>query len=187
MNADINIVRKNIVGLERGKVALMPHNPEWDNIFQSEKKRLLKALGKTVLDIQHVGSTAIPNISAKPIIDIAILVTSLGETGKRGGLMEKLGYYKKKEERKDRLLFIKGPEEDRMVYVHIGDGSSDEVREMILFRDHLLQNPAVAEEYMRMKQKLAGKYPHDRESYTAAKGEFIKQMLQVFKKNEEKF
>lgn len=168
------------IGLGHQVVKLKPHNPEWEKIFQREKEKILGVLGEVVLDIQHVGSTAIPGISAKPIIDIAVLVTSLGEAEKYEEFLKTLGYQRKEEERKDRILFIKGAEENRMVYVHIGDGSTDEVREMILFRDCLLHNPEMAEKYTRLKQKLAEKYPYDRKSYTSAKAQFIKEALKKF-------
>ncbi|MBI1975249.1 MAG: GrpB family protein, partial [Parcubacteria group bacterium] len=79
------------IGLKRGTVKLVPHSPVWDKLFRVEKEKLLEVLGDLVVDIQHVGSTAIPTISAKPIIDIAILVRSLKEAEKCAGRIEALG------------------------------------------------------------------------------------------------
>ena len=165
------------VGLKRGTVRLVPHHPEWDALFQAEKAKLLEALGDLVLDIQHVGSTAIPTISAKPIIDIAVLVKSIEEVSKRVGNIETLGYQKRQEDRPDRIFFTKGPEEKRIVYLHIGDASTNYVQDMIAFRDYLIENPGQAKKYMELKSELAEKFADDRDTYTPAKESFVQEVL----------
>jgi GrpB-like predicted nucleotidyltransferase (UPF0157 family)/8-oxo-dGTP pyrophosphatase MutT (NUDIX family) len=164
------------IGLKRGTVKLVPHSREWGELFPVEKVELLEALGDLVVDIQHVGSTAVPTISAKPIIDIAILVRSLKEVEKRAGRIEALGYQKKQENKPERLFFTKGPDENRMVYLHVGDESTEYIKDMIIFRDYLIQNPHEAEKYMQLKKELAEKFEDNRESYTAAKEKFVQEV-----------
>lgn len=173
----------NKIGLKRGTVKLVPHNPEWDELFQSEKKKLLGVMGEIVIDIQHVGSTALPTISAKPVIDIAVLVKSLKEVEKYVEKIEVLGYQKKQENRPERLFFTKGPEENRIIYLHIGDESTDYIKDMINFRDYLIQNPTEAKRYAELKAGLAKKFADNREPYTAAKEKFVQEVVERAKKS----
>lgn len=169
------------IGLKRGTVKLVSHNDEWDDLFRAEKSKLLKALGDLVIDIQHVGSTAIPTIPAKPIIDIAVLVKSLGKVDEYISRIEALGYQKKRENRTERLFFTKGPEEDRIVYLHVGDESTNYITDMIVFRDYLIRNSAEAKKYAALKIELAEKFSDNREQYTAAKEKLVQEMLEKAK------
>lgn len=173
--------KNNTIGLKRGTVKLVPHNPEWNELFLAEKARLLEILGDLVVDIQHVGSTAISTIPAKPIIDVAVLVKSLEKVKECAGKMEALGYQKKQENRSERLFFTKGPEENRIIYLHMGDESTNYINDMIIFRDYLIRNPAEARKYTELKNGLAKKFADNREPYTAAKEKFIEGMLEKAK------
>lgn len=170
--------KSNTVGLKRGTVKLVPHNPEWDKLFRAEKAKLLEIMGGIIIDIQHVGSTATPAISAKPIIDIAVSVKSLREAEKYAEKIEALGYQKKQENRPERLFFTKGPEEERIVYLHIGDESTNYIKDMIIFRDYLIQNQTEAKKYEELKKELAEKFADNREPYTAAKEKFVQEILE---------
>jgi len=172
-----------MIGLKRGTVKLVPHDLEWDKLFLVEKAKLFEVLGAMAVDIQHVGSTAISTIPAKPIIDIAVLVKSLDEINACIEKIEAIGYQKKQEHRTERLFFTKGPEGNRIVYLHIGDESTDYIMDMILFRDCLIQNPADAQRYVELKQELVGKFSDNREQYTAAKEEFVQKILRKTKKS----
>ncbi len=172
-----------MIGLERGTVKLVPHNPEWDKIFRAEKAKLSEVLDEIATDIQHVGSTAIPTISAKPIIDIAVLVKSPAEAKVCAEKIEAIGYQKKQENRSERLFFTKGPEENRIVYLHIGDESTDYVKDMILFREYLIHNPTEAKRYAELKQELMGRFSDNRGQYTAAKEMFIQEIVRKAKKS----
>jgi GrpB-like predicted nucleotidyltransferase (UPF0157 family) len=165
------------IGLKRGTVKLVPHHQEWDELFRVEKANLLEAVGNQILEIQHVGSTAIPTISAKPIIDIAVLVRSIEEACQQVAKIEALGYRRKQENKPERLFFTKGPEEKRIVYLHIGDRSTNYIQDMITFRDFLIQHQSQAQKYMELKNKLAEKFADDRELYTAAKEKFVQDVL----------
>lgn len=100
-----------MIGLKRGTVKLMPHNKVWFSIFEKEKKHLKKKLGNLAIDIQHIGSTSIPGIPAKPIIDIAVGVRSLKDVKKFPKSLKSLGYkLRKKGSTPHNILFVKGPE-----------------------------------------------------------------------------
>lgn len=104
-----------MLGLRRGRVKLSPYNSKWAEIFEKEKKMLQKALKKTVIDIQHIGSTAVFGIPAKPIIDIAVAVPDLGrkEPKKYIELLKKVGYKYRGEDRPREYLFVRGGEKKR--------------------------------------------------------------------------
>lgn len=172
-----------MVGLKRGTVKLVKHDPKWKQSFYREAKKIRNVFGKDALDIQHVGSTAIPGISAKPIIDIAMIVSSLQKARKYIIALKKLGYKKKRENRIDRLFFTKGPERRRTHYLHVGEKSSGYVENMILFRDYLRKNKKAAREYAELKEKLARQHPDNRYVYTAKKEKFIKTIVTKTKKS----
>lgn len=162
---------------------MVPHNPEWDELFRTEKAKLLEVLVDIVEDIQHAGSTAISAIQAKPIIDIAVLVKSLEKANEYVGKIETLGYQKKHENSPERMFFTKGSEENRIIYLHTGDESTDYIKDMITFRDYLIQNPAEARRYAELKRELAEKFADNRGPYTAAKEKFVREVLDKAKRS----
>lgn len=109
-----------MIRLRRGTVKLVKQNSKRRNSFKKEKKKLKKVLGNHVIEIQHVGSTAVKGIVAKPIIDIGLIVPSLRIVKRNIKKLQNIGYILKKENRKDRLFFTKGPEKRRTHYLHIG-------------------------------------------------------------------
>jgi len=164
-------------------IELTPYNTEWPKMADLEIKKLLDLLPKNhVIDIQHVGSTAIPNLMAKPIVDIQIAVDSLIACKPSAiEVLKTLGYeYWAENPDPERLFFMKGMPpfgDKRTHHVHIVEPSSKHWKEKILFRDYLSAHPEVAYDYQRLKQKLASEHPYDREQYTNKKTEFIKNVL----------
>jgi GrpB-like predicted nucleotidyltransferase (UPF0157 family)/RimJ/RimL family protein N-acetyltransferase len=171
--------------LKKDYIDLVPYNPEWPNIANNEISKLRAVLPPNkIIDIQHVGSTAIPSISAKPIIDIQIAVQSLDEI-KTIALTElqKLGYeYWFENPDPKRMFFVKGMPpfgDKRTHHVHIFEYDSDQWRNKIIFRDYLLSHPEIAKEYEQLKNKLAREHTIDREKYTDAKLDFINRVLKL--------
>lgn len=164
-------------------VELVAYDEKWPEIAAVEIKRLRAALPQEcVLDIQHVGSTAIPGSLAKPIIDIQIAVASLPIIKPIAvDILEVLGYqYWAENPDPERLFFVKGMPpfgKKRTHHVHIVEPSSKHWQGKIRFRDYLIAHPEVAREYEELKRKLAVKYTYDRESYTEAKSDFINGIL----------
>jgi GrpB-like predicted nucleotidyltransferase (UPF0157 family) len=172
-----------MLGLKRGKVQLSPYDPKWPEIFKKEKKMLQKSLGKMIIDIQHVGSTAVSNLSAKPIIDIALAVSDLSgkKIDKYIKHLKKLGYEYRGKERPREHLFVKGSEEKRICHLHMVEFGSKAWKNYLLFRDYLRTHKKAVAEYTKLKLELAKKFSDNRKSYTSGKDKFIQE---VFKKLE---
>lgn len=164
-------------------IELSDYNKEWPRIAEQEIKKLYDILPKQhVIDIQHVGSTAIPGMSAKPVIDIQIAVDSLSAMKPIAiKALKEIGYeYWDKNPDPERLFFAKGMPpfgEKRTHNVHIVEPSSRHWQEKILLRDYLRTHPEASVEYESLKKHLAQKYLYDREQYTSAKTEFIHEIL----------
>jgi len=170
------------IGLKRGIVKLVSYNKSWPKHFEEEKEKLENVFGEFALSIEHVGSTAIPNIKAKPIIDI--LIGGVGEPEEVYGFLEKLketGYeYSIKGSNKNKQMFAKGPESNRTHYLHVTKLNSDTYKNDICFRDCLRGDREIALEYETLKVNLAKKYTNDRKSYTEGKEKFIESVLKKF-------
>jgi len=172
-----------MIGLEKGIVKLSPYTEEWKLLFAVEKASLQTALGGSILDVQHVGSTAIPGMLAKPIIDIAIAVFDFEEAKVCIQPIEAQGYeYKGEFGIPHRHYFVKG--DPRIFHLHICEINSLEWRDLLLFRDYLCQHPDVANEYAELKLQLASKYPQDRAAYLDEKAPFIQRVLQIARAGE---
>jgi GrpB-like predicted nucleotidyltransferase (UPF0157 family)/GNAT superfamily N-acetyltransferase len=165
-----------MIGLERDRVRLVPYTAEWKRLFEEEKARLQAAIGPYVLDIQHVGSTSIPGMVAKPIIDIGISVTSFEGARICIQPVEQLGYeYRGEFGIPLRHYFVKG--DPRTHHLHMHELGSPDWENQVLFRDYLIQHPALADEYAALKVDLAQRYPADREAYLEAKAPFIQRVM----------
>jgi len=162
-------------------VSIVPSNPAWPRMFAEEKRHLLNCLPHELIRrIEHFGSTAIPNLAAKPIVDILVEVTSLEET-KRSivPILEVQGYdYFWRPTRGEDVppfyaWFIKRDSTGKRTH-HIHMVESDfEQWDRLLFRDYLIERPDIAKEYETLKLSLAHDYANDRIAYAEAKTEFI--------------
>ena len=159
-------------------IILTSHNPdwsEWANEEILELSELLKAHGPV---INHIGSTAIPNIQAKPIIDILVELNPDADRSRIKEIMETAGYICMSVS-DSRMSFNKGYTPagyaDKVFHIHFHwTGDNDEIR----FRDYLTTHPEVAKEYELLKLSLLPKYKNDRDGYTEAKSEFIRQTIE---------
>ena len=167
-----------MLGLEKGVVELSPHNEVWHQIFDDERTRLQSAIGEFVVAIEHIGSTSICGISAKPILDIAIAISNPANGGNGVGPLEILGYeYRGENGIAGRFYFVKGT--PRTHHLHMLLANSEEWRNHLLFRNYLRQNPAAAAEYHQLKKELLQKYQNDRDSYLNGKADFIQRVLKI--------
>ncbi|HSX02737.1 MAG TPA: GrpB family protein [Candidatus Saccharimonadia bacterium] len=168
----------NSIGLKRGTVQLAPYDPAWARAFQEERVRLKAALGSSVHDIAHVGSTSIPGLAAKPIIDIIASVDNLAIYRQLVGPLESLGYeFMPERVFEDRVFFPKGPRENRTHHLSLVIKDSAGWRDPIRFRDYVRAHEDVRAEYQVLKEALAVQYPNDRASYTKAKDAMIKEIM----------
>lgn len=165
-----------MLGLQRGIVKLAPYTTEWKRLFEEEKSRLQEAIGQYVLDIQHVGSTSIPGMTAKPILDIGIAVKNFEEARVCIRPVEQLGYeFRGERGIPRRHFFVKG--NPRTHHLHINEIDSSNWENQVLFRDYLIQHPKLVEEYTALKVRLAQQFPTDREAYLDGKASFIEGVL----------
>lgn len=166
------------MGLKVGEVRLEKWNPRWREDFEMEKQNLLHIFGSLALDIQHIGSTSINQLDAKPIIDIAVGLENLSEFEKVRKAFDQLSQYSiKPDNDSGEVLIRKGPENNRTHFIHVMKYKDQRMNDSLKFRNILRLNPQIRNEYCRLKHQLANKYPNDRKSYTADKSTFIKQVL----------
>lgn len=165
------------LGLNRGTVKLVPHNKKWSELFEKESELLQKILKVPRDRIQHVGSTSIKGVVAKPILDIALLSESLEIVDIWKEPLEKNGYWYKgfEPELPDRRFFAKGSRTNRTVHLHVVNKS--EFDSLLMFRDKLLDDPNLTNLYSELKKELAKKHSNDRDAYTSSKADFIKRVL----------
>lgn len=164
--------------MQKNKVVIAPYSPEWAIEFKKEKRALEKLFKGHILAIEHVGSTSIPGLSAKPIIDIAVAVQTKDRLYDLIPILSKNGYdVMDLIETKGEILARKGPPECRTHYIHIEVLESAFWRNHILFRDYLLAHPESVKQYELLKKDISKKYKDERKKYTAAKNEFIQDIL----------
>ena len=168
-------------------VVLTPHQPQWKHWADDEIELLSGLLARYSPVITHIGSTAIPTICAKPIVDILVEIPRVCWCPKESGrpeikiLLENNGYICMSES-ETRMSFNKGytPDgfADKVFHIHVREvGDNDE----ICFRDYLIANPAAAREYENLKLSLLPEFRHDRDGYTAAKSDFVKRITVLAK------
>ena len=157
---------------------MVPHNPEWQREFQREAERIVAVLGNNAVAVHHVGSTAIPAIYAKPIIDLLLVVQDLSALDEKQTMMEALGYAALGEFSIPERRYFRRDNKigDRTHQVHAFENGSPQIQRHLAFRDYVINNPTVAQEYSQLKRELAGKYPNDSEAYMDGKDEFIREI-----------
>ncbi len=158
------------------EVIVVDYNPAWPRRYEEERARIVAALGDLALTIEHVGSTAVPGLAAKPVIDIMIGVRELADGQACIGPLRSLGYeYRGDGGIPDRHYFRKGA--PRSHHLHLVEHESEFWERHILFRDRLREDPELAREYGALKKELAVQYRTERLAYTEAKSPFIKAAL----------
>ena len=167
-----------MLGLQRGSVRLVPYTSAWATLFEVERARLYAALHPHVLDIQHIGSTAVPGLAAKPLLDLGIAVADESIVSVCIPRITTLGYTFRGYRGADQGYFFDiGPEHQLTHYLHMLLISDSGWWNYLRFRDHLRARPAARDAYQRLKQDLATEYAADRAAYSAAKTVFIQQIL----------
>lgn len=171
-----------MLGVSRDVARLCKYDPEWVVEYKKEAKIVKEILKDYALDIQHVGSTSIVGLSAKPIIDIAVAVKNKEVLNTIIPVMQNAGYEVKPSiEDKGEVLAIKGEEQCRTHYIHIEVKDGEYWQNHILFRDYLLKHPNAVKEYENLKMHLCKLYQNERKVYTASKNDFIKSIIEKAK------
>lgn len=165
---------------EQREVELVPYNPEWSQLADLEIDRILEGLSFPIIGIYHIGSTSIPGIKAKPILDFVMEVEDLEDVLSSLAEFEALDYYNKGEFGiPGRQFFTRDSEGERSHHLHVFETGHPDIERHTIFRDYLRANPEAAQEYEKLKEKLAKRFPKQSGNYTAAKSDFILSMDEV--------
>jgi len=159
-------------------VSLQDYEPEWTKQFETDRALLLGALGERAKHIEHVGSTSISGMKAKPIIDIALAVDSFSVVNNETIVqLRGIGYeYVPKFEFPDRRFFRRGTWGAGTHHLHVYEEGSRAWENILLFRDYLRAHPQTASEYVALKERLA-QMTVDRQTYTDLKGPFVERVV----------
>ena len=173
-------------------VAIVAYDPQWPVMFQREKEHLLACLPVNLIRrVEHFGSTAVPGLAAKPVVDLLVEVADLQATRDRiAPLLEAQGYeYFWRPTHGDDgppfyAWFIKRDPASgvRTHHIHMVESDFAEHWERLLFRDYLIEQPQVASDYQDLKYRLAAAHPNDRVAYTQGKTEFILRVMKQAKR-----
>jgi GrpB-like predicted nucleotidyltransferase (UPF0157 family) len=160
------------------RVQVVPHDPQWLDAFESEAKQVAAALDKNVVAVHHIGSTAIPNVYAKPVIDLLVEVRDITEVDGQNSAMESLGYEVMGEYGiRSRRYFRKDNQEGiRTHNIHAFAAGSAEAQRHLAFRDYMIAHPEEAQRYSELKRKLAEQHSQSMDAYMDGKDDFIKEM-----------
>jgi GrpB-like predicted nucleotidyltransferase (UPF0157 family) len=161
-------------------IVVVPHDPLWPEMYRQEAARLAAVFGDQLLSIHHIGSTAVPGLAAKPIIDIMPIIPDIEQVDRLNEAMIALGYEPKGEfGLPGRRFFVRyNMEGQRTHHVHAYEPDNPEVARHLDFRDYLIAHPEAAAQYAQLKQELAEQFRYERERYTNSKTPFIRDIEQ---------
>lgn len=166
-------------------IIISEHKNYWKLYYKEEKDILNNILKNNIIRIHHIGSTAVPNLPAKPTIDILVEIKDDADTGSIIKKMEEKSYICSRQLLKPapHIMFMKGYSsqgfEEKVYHIHVRySGNWDE----LYFRDYLIKHPETAKEYGELKIRLSELYKHDRDAYTLAKTDFIKEVTEKARK-----
>jgi len=192
MQIDMETPEQRIQRVVREGIAIAAYDPVWPESFRQEKEHLLSCLPNDLIRrIEHFGSTAIPGLAAKPIVDMLVEVTDLEATKTRiAPVLESQGYdyFWRPTYGEDGppfyAMFIKRDPQTgtRTHHIHMVEGQFTEHWDRLLFRDYLIEHREVAREYEELKYRLAATATHDRVAYTRGKAQFIVEVTEQAKR-----
>jgi GrpB-like predicted nucleotidyltransferase (UPF0157 family) len=173
------------------KVEVTPFNEKWSLVFEEESEKLYRIYGDQLVEIHHIGSTSVPGLKAKPIIDMMPVVKNIQSVDTYNEEMLAIGYEPKGENGiRERRFFQKGGD-NRTHHVHIYQHGNYDIIRHLAFRDYLRTFPEKTQEYGNLKHELAKKYPYNIAAYISGKEnavkEIEKQALQWYEKSQSKF
>jgi GrpB-like predicted nucleotidyltransferase (UPF0157 family) len=166
-----------IGGIEKRDITIEDYDPNWPKKFDKHANVISDALGETALRIEHIGSTAVPDLGSKPIIDILVVVSNSADESTYLPQLEAAGYVLRvREPDWNEHRMFRTPERD--VHIHIFSVGCPEVHRNLIFRERLRQNEGDRKLYERVKRQLATKNWSDMNAYANAKTEVIEEILQ---------
>lgn len=172
---------QSMIGLKRHTVQVVAHDPSWTTLAATACNEVQRAGGDLLADVQHVGSTAVPGLPAKPILDLTAGVRTLEAIPEIVRRLTAIGYLYRGDGGDDGgHLFLRESAPDiRTIHLHVVEHNGIQWKNVLLFRDLLRQDARLRQQYTELKQRLAGQFSNDRKAYTAAKHDFIHGVLQT--------
>ena len=157
-------------------IEVVPYDANWPAQFEDELKRIEPIFSDNFVKLHHIGSTSIPNLAAKPTIDMLLEVTNIEHVDQCNATMAELGYEAWGEYGiPGRRFFVKG-EDKRTHHLHVFQVGSPDIQRHLDFRDYLIAHPEEAEQYAALKIELARLHAHNRRQYVLSKQGFVKQL-----------
>jgi GrpB-like predicted nucleotidyltransferase (UPF0157 family) len=159
-------------------ILVTDYDPDWPTRFAELGSHLRRALGPVALRIDHIGSTSVPGLAAKPVIDVQVSVASLEPVAPFRDPLQDLGFvYRASNPELTKRYFREPPGQPR-THIHVRRAGSFSEQFALLFRDFLRTHGDAAAEYEAVKRRLAARYPHDRHAYTDAKTQIVWDTIQ---------
>jgi GrpB-like predicted nucleotidyltransferase (UPF0157 family) len=173
--------RNTMIGLNRHIVQVVEHHPNWAALAADACQEVQRVCGNLLTDLQHVGSTSVPDLPAKPILDIAAAVVTLDAIPALVQRLTGIGYLYRGDggEEGGHLFVRESSPEVRTLHLHVVEHHGTQWRNYLCFRDLLRQHPEIREQYAGLKQELGNRFQDDRKSYTASKHDFIRGILET--------
>ena len=170
-----------MLGQHKANIAIVPYQSGWKELFEREADLLRSALGEKALRIEHIGSTAIPGMVSKPILDIMVVVVSLTQATELIPVLEALGYeYRTPDTVPERMFFVKEHSpEYRTHHLNLTQQDSGFWKNQLAFRDYLRTHGQIAAEYGDLKKRLAELYAHTHQLDPDGKSEFVARVLEL--------
>lgn len=155
------------------KVEVSSYNEKWIQMFMEEAEKLNLIFGNELIDIYHIGSTSVPGLKAKPIIDIMPVIKDINNVDKYNLEMQEIGYVPKGENGIVKRRYFQKGGDNRTHHVHIYQIGSCEINRHLAFRDYLKSHPDEMKNYGELKEKLAQQFPLNKKSYINGKDYFV--------------
>lgn len=167
-----------MVGLEPGTVELAEWSPGWRAAYEREAARLRGLAAGRLLGVEHVGSTAVEALVARPVVDVLALASDENGVVGTTTLLTEAGYERRPDDDgEDRVALARGPPDERTHHVSVTPAGSDAHREQVAFRSALQADPELRAEYAGLKRELATTHPDEPAAYTDAKSAFVERVL----------
>lgn len=162
-------------------VIVLPYNPKWKTDFETIKRELASAIGGLAVSIEHVGSTSVEGLSAKPVIDIDVVISDGSSFDRVAGRLKTIGYFHAGDQGiKDREVFkYTGKPHLQKHHLYVCPQNSRELLRHITFRDFLRKNPDAVKRYSEVKERAARLFPNDIEKYMAYKSPCIEELYSL--------
>ena len=158
-------------------VRIAPHDPGWAAKAQEELRRLADALASVAVRLEHVGSTAVSGLAAKPILDLQLSVEAIEARGRYVSPLERLGYlFVPDPESPDFHFFAEPPDRPRSHHLHVCEVSSEHEFRHLALRDYLRAHADEAAKYAALKRRVVNRTPQDRLAYIEAKEEYVRDL-----------